>query len=144
METLENIGISSKSPTVFSSMACGCSPTRSIVLLGAVEQKRVSLLGAALNRGVSLPEPLASALPKSLDQWRAAGNVRRLWAGDSSLWTGADENKWLGWLDITRQQLAQVDQLVALAQEIKDAGFADAVLLGMGGSSLCPAVMRHL
>ena len=91
---------------------------------------------------MSLPEPLASALPKSLDQWRAAGNVRRLWAGDSSLWTGADENKWLGWLDITRQQLAQVDQLVALAQEIKDAGFADAVLLGMGGSSLCPAVMR--
>jgi transaldolase/glucose-6-phosphate isomerase len=144
METLENIGISLTEVTdrllVDGVRLFADAFDR---LLGAVEQKRVSLLGAALNQQrVSLPEPLASALPKSLDQWRAAGNVRRLWAGDSSLWTGADENKWLGWLDITRQQLAQVDQLVALAQEIKDAGFADAVLLGMGGSSLCPAVMR--
>jgi transaldolase/glucose-6-phosphate isomerase len=144
METLENIGISLTEVTdrllVDGVRLFADAFDR---LLGAVEQERVSMLAAALNRqSVSLPEPLASALPKSLDQWRAAGNVRRLWAGDASLWTGTDEKTWLGWLDIARHQLAQVEGLVALAREMKDAGFADAVLLGMGGSSLCPAVMR--
>ena len=144
METLENIGISIADVTdrllVDGVRLFADAFDR---LLGAVEQKRVSMLGASLNQqSVSLPEPLAAALPASLDQWRAAGNVRRLWAGDPSLWSGADEDKWLGWLDITRHQLAQMERLVALAQEIRDEGFADAVLLGMGGSSLCPAVMQ--
>ncbi len=66
----------------------------------------------------------------------------KIWAHDATLWTGGDEAKWLGWLDIVDQQLARAGEFEALAQEIKQRGFKNALLLGMGGSSLCPEVMK--
>ncbi|MGB7332280.1 MAG: bifunctional transaldolase/phosoglucose isomerase, partial [Terriglobales bacterium] len=73
--------------------------------------------------------------------WRASGKVRRLWQGDASLWTNEDEGNWLGWLGITEVQIADIAKLKALAEEVKNAGFSDILLLGMGGSSLCPEVL---
>jgi transaldolase/glucose-6-phosphate isomerase len=111
-------------------------------LLGAVEKKREGVLGPALDRMTSrLPEPLSAAVSATLEDWRAGGKVRRLWARDASLWTGSDEPKWLDWLGIVADQRAQADRFRALAEEIRAAGFAHAVLLGMGGSSLCPEVL---
>src|SRR5262249_1097445 len=49
---------------------------------------------------------------------------------------------WLGWLGIADDQLAHIDTLRQIAQEMKAEGFTHALLLGMGGSSLCPAVLR--
>src|SRR5208337_2043888 len=89
----------------------------------------------------SLPANLDAALRKNLDDWRASGKVKRLWQQDASLWTGEDEAKWLGWLSITDEQLANAAKLKALADEVKSAGFSDILLLGMGGSSLCPEVL---
>ena len=63
-------------------------------------------------------------------------------AHDATLWTGTDEAQWLGWLDIVEEQLAHASELKNLSQEITNAGFKDALLLGMGGSSLCPEVLR--
>ena len=71
-----------------------------------------------------------------------AGKVRRLWARDASLWTGSDEGKWLGWLGITEDQLAHKQHLEDVAKDVKAAGFKHALLLGMGGSSLCPEVLK--
>src|SRR5215831_754303 len=68
--------------------------------------------------------------------------MKRLWDRDSSLWTGEDESKWLGWLDIVDEQLAQHDALVKFAKEVQTRGFEHILLLGMGGSSLCPEVLR--
>jgi transaldolase/glucose-6-phosphate isomerase len=111
-------------------------------LLSAVERKRQALLGAELNRQTySLPQDLAEAVQQSLEEWRVEGKVRRLWAGDRRLWTNADENKWLGWMHVTDDQLAHIDHLRRIAEEVKEAGFSHALLLGMGGSSLCPEVM---
>jgi glucose-6-phosphate isomerase len=90
-----------------------------------------------------LPEPLASSVKASLEDWRAGNKVRRLWERDATLWTGADEANWLGWLGIVEDQLAHGDHLSSLAEEIKIAGLSHALLLGMGGSSLCPEVMRE-
>ena len=42
-----------------------------------------------------------------LDDWKKNDKVARLWARDASLWTGTDEGKWLGWLGVTEDQLAQ-------------------------------------
>ena len=70
-----------------------------------------------------------------------SGKVRKLWAHDATLWTGADESRWLGWLAITDEQLTQLEQLEAIADDVRQAGFTDAVLLGMGGSSLCAEVL---
>jgi len=49
----------------------------------------------------------------------------------------------LGWLTIAERMLAEVDDLEAFAQQVSREGFADVVLLGMGGSSLAPEVLRR-
>ena len=57
------------------------------------------------------------------------------------LWTGRDEGRWLGWLDEPKRGEQEVDALAELADGV--AGLTDdVVLLGMGGSSLAPEVLR--
>lgn len=90
----------------------------------------------------TLPEKLSNDVNAALQDWKKNGKVKRLWNKDASLWTGTDEDKWLGWLDITEQQLQDIDKLKQIAAEIKKASYKNALLLGMGGSSLCPEVLR--
>ncbi|MGH9498846.1 MAG: bifunctional transaldolase/phosoglucose isomerase [Terriglobales bacterium] len=88
-----------------------------------------------------LPQPLASSVEKTLADWRSGKKVKRLWDRDASLWTGTDESSWLGWLDIVTEQAAHLDDLRRLGQEAKAGGYSSVLLLGMGGSSLCPEVL---
>jgi len=70
--------------------------------------------------------------------------VERIWARDPTVWTGGDEAQWLGWLDEPQRMLEQVDEIVEFATEVVSAGaIDDVVVLGMGGSSLAPEVMRR-
>ena len=69
--------------------------------------------------------------------------IDRIWERDPTLWTGADEAKWLGWLDEPRRMGERIDELVEFADGVADEGFDAVVLLGMGGSSLAPEVMRR-
>jgi transaldolase/glucose-6-phosphate isomerase len=89
-----------------------------------------------------LPPALAEGVNTSLADWKTNNKVARLWQKDSSLWTGTDEGKWLGWLTIVDEQLKEVANLKRLAAEIKKTKFRHALLLGMGGSSLCVEVLR--
>ena len=89
-----------------------------------------------------LPEPLAKAVKATLEDWKANNKVARLWSRDASLWTNADEGKWLGWLGIVEEQLKNRESFSKVAQEIRGAGFTHAALLGMGGSSLCVEVLK--
>ncbi len=89
----------------------------------------------------SLPQELAAAVEAALDNWDAEDRVRRLWARDASLWTNGEESKWLGWLSIVDEQQRSIRRFPNFALEIKDTGFSKVLLLGMGGSSLCPEVM---
>ena len=90
----------------------------------------------------SLPAKLEQDLSTAVTDWNT-GNANRLWARDASLWTNQDESKWLGWLDIVERQQKDLEKFRALAQDIKTAGFQYALLLGMGGSSLCPEVLAE-
>jgi len=90
----------------------------------------------------SLPESLAPTVKTTIAEWQSGGKMERLWQRDASLWTGDEESKWLGWLDITEEQIAHPVELRNLAKEVWSAGFKDVLLLGMGGSSLCPEVLR--
>jgi transaldolase/glucose-6-phosphate isomerase len=111
-------------------------------LLAAVEKStKRSSTPQVHAQSATLPADLDSAVKKNLNDWRAAGKVRRLWQADASLWTGDDEGNWLGWLGITDEQIANIAKLKAFADDVKNAGFSDILLLGMGGSSLCPEVL---
>ncbi len=111
-------------------------------LLGAVEKGCKSQTASAIERqSYTLPQPLEAAVRASLEDWKANGKVRRLWARDATLWTGADENKWLGWMGVTEDQLAHIQHFDSFVAEVTREGFSHALLLGMGGSSLCPEVM---
>ena len=66
--------------------------------------------------------------------------VDRIWARDATLWTAADEAKWLGWLDEPLRVVERVDELLTRATTLER---GHAVLLGMGGSSLAPEVLRQ-
>jgi len=90
----------------------------------------------------SLPETLAAAVKAAIGDWQSGSKMQRLWQRDAALWTGDDEASWLGWLDITEEQIAHPVELRNLAKEVWSAGFKDILLLGMGGSSLCPEVLR--
>ena len=112
-------------------------------LLSAIEHKRQALLGTGLvQQSYHLGEATA-AVEDKLNEWRTAGNVRRLWQGDTSLWSGTDEDQWLGWLTIVEQQRKNIETFQKIADEVRTSGVTHVVLLGMGGSSLCPEVLRH-
>jgi glucose-6-phosphate isomerase len=88
----------------------------------------------------TLPADLEDAFSEAEKQWEAGGKTARLWEKDATLWTGEDEGKWLEWLTIVDEQLAAVSKFKAFAAEIAEDAFQHFVLLGMGGSSLCPEV----
>jgi transaldolase/glucose-6-phosphate isomerase len=113
-------------------------------LLGAVARKRATFLGDKLNsQTYKLPVGIDKTVGGSLESWRHDGNVRRLWAADARLWTGSDEAKWLGWLNIAEAQGKRIGSLSILTNDIQQQGFSHVLLLGMGGSSLGPEVLAE-
>src|SRR5437016_2719021 len=113
-------------------------------LYAAVQKKRRTVLGSKLNAmSYKLPKDLDGAVQGALEDWRSEGKVRRLWAGDASLWTETDEGQWLGWLSIVDEQMKAAGHLEGFAVEVKRAGFSDGLLLGMGGSSLGAEVLAN-
>jgi len=114
-------------------------------LLGAVAQRRLGLLDgpqAGFAFGMHACEA-QKRYEEELEAWRENGCIRRLWAGDASLWTGADEARWLGWLRIVDTELPDVAELEEFAGQVKRQGHSDVLLIGMGGSSLAPEVLAE-
>jgi glucose-6-phosphate isomerase len=68
--------------------------------------------------------------------------VERIWARDATVWTGADEDKWLGWLDEPKRMQERAAEIVEFAKDARTR-FETFVLLGMGGSSLAPEVLKR-
>ncbi len=111
-------------------------------LLAAVAKKRTEILKQQLDeQQLALGHQLEKKVSEVEEEWRKHGNIRKLWQRDKSLWTNSDEDRWLGWLDSVGD--AELATFTAFAQEIKRDGFKDAVLLGMGGSSLGPEVLAR-
>jgi transaldolase/glucose-6-phosphate isomerase len=144
MDTLETVGISMKKVTddlVTQAVRLFAEPFDK--LLNTVDAKCKFVSTVEVDpQTYSLPAELQSPLQVAIDDWKMAGKVRRLWARDASLWTGSDESDWMGWLAITEDQLANADRFTSLANDIRSAGFQYVLLLGMGGSSLCPEVLK--
>ena len=111
-------------------------------LLNTVDPKCKLPLGPINPMTYTLAPAESAAVAAAIESWNIGGKTRRLWARDASLWTGADEDKWLGWLSVADIQLAQRQQFEQIAKDVKAGGFTHALLLGMGGSSLCVEVLK--
>jgi len=111
-------------------------------LYGAVAQKRAVVLGDGIDaQKLTLGAAMEKSVEKSTEEWRASAKIRRLWHKDKTVWTGDDEDKWLGWL--TSPAKADLADYEDFAQRVKGQKFTDAVVLGMGGSSLGPEVLAE-
>jgi transaldolase/glucose-6-phosphate isomerase len=90
----------------------------------------------------TLPPELDAALHTALQDWQQNDKTSRLWARDASLWTGSDEADWLGWLTIVQHSLDHLDEVQSFVHELNASDIRQVVLLGMGGSSMAPEVLR--
>lgn len=89
----------------------------------------------------TLPEKLKQSYRAEVQKTIEEKRIARIWEKDASVWTGEDEAKWLGWLDIVDEEKENVGRYSELRQDAEAAGFATTLLMGMGGSSLCPEVL---
>jgi transaldolase/glucose-6-phosphate isomerase len=119
-------------------------------LLNSIAEKRAQVLEVGAGRA---PPPqteagsLRSAVAATLDKLEEQKFPQRLWDRDASLWKNDAKSQGvirdaLGWLRVSHAMLGHLDALSSFVQEVKAAGFTHAVVLGMGGSSLCPDVCR--
>jgi glucose-6-phosphate isomerase len=90
-----------------------------------------------------LPQQLRDAVDLVAADWQTNNKIERFWQKDSTLWTADGEEKWLGWLDIVERQTQDLTNLSELGADVETGGFKTVLLLGMGGSSLCPEVMAE-
>jgi transaldolase / glucose-6-phosphate isomerase len=113
-------------------------------LLGAVAMRRRTLFeGDRKGTELCLPTELQREYASELETWRKEGLIRRLWRGDKTVWTSADEDKWTGWISIVKQELEDIGTLQRFAEWVRQQNFSSVVLLGMGGSSLGPEVLSE-
>ena len=104
-------------------------------------------LDPGMNHQTYMVGSFDEAVRAALDDLQAKDFVRRIWAKDPALWHEDPAHQAiirnaLGWLSLSEQQVRHVSRLQAFADEVKNAGFTHILLLGMGGSSLCPEVFR--
>ncbi|HEV2352389.1 MAG TPA: bifunctional transaldolase/phosoglucose isomerase [Terriglobia bacterium] len=90
---------------------------------------------------------LPAGISATLDRLDAEKFSQRLWEHDATLWKAEPEHQKiihnaLGWMTVAGLMLEHVDDLLGFVEGVRQAGFKHAVVLGMGGSSLCPDVCR--
>jgi transaldolase/glucose-6-phosphate isomerase len=94
----------------------------------------------------SIPDDLESPLAERVKRAQSEGVARRVWQKDESLWGGPgvpEIGNRLGWLTISEKMMEHAAELASFADEARADGLEHAVLLGMGGSSLGPEVIRR-
>ena len=112
-------------------------------LYGAVAYKRATVARRRHRQSEARAAAATSARRSKKTPRNGAPRPRSDGSGskDKSVWTGDDEDKWLGWLN--SPAAADVADYEDFAQRVKGQKFTDAVVLGMGGSSLGPEVLAE-
>ena len=90
------------------------------------------------------PPALHGAVEKESGAWTSGRRLGRIWQRDPGVWTGGDEGRWLGWLDVPDPEGPEVRRLEAFVDRVRRDGFVSVALLGMGGSSLCPEMLQRI
>jgi transaldolase/glucose-6-phosphate isomerase len=116
-------------------------------LLAGIEERRAAVVTGRPSRiNARLPVLLQPPVAERVRQAVSESVAQRVWRRDASLWGGTGmpeiEDR-LGWLTASEPMLEHAGDLHAFAAQCRTDGFTDAVLLGMGGSSLGPEVIRR-
>ncbi|HEY7966858.1 MAG TPA: bifunctional transaldolase/phosoglucose isomerase [Solirubrobacteraceae bacterium] len=114
------------------------------LLAGIDSARQMVLTGRPAAIAATIDAPLSAAIAARVATAVEQRIARRVWAKDESLWGGpgvAEIGDRLGWLTISDAMLERADELVQFASACAADGLSDAVLLGMGGSSLAPEVL---
>jgi glucose-6-phosphate isomerase len=90
---------------------------------------------------LAVSSDLRGAVDAAAADWQANKKVERFWQKDPGLWTRDGEEQWMGWIDIVERQQKDLASLAELGGDVKSSDFQSVLLLGMGGSSLCPEVL---
>src|SRR5438093_3301791 len=99
---------------------------------------------AASDLAWTLNADLESKFRARLAELRQQDVLRRIWAADPFVWTGGDEDRWLGWLNLPVEERPQLDRIAHFADGLGREQMSDIVLLGMGGSSLARQVSQTI
>ena len=116
-------------------------------LLVGIESKREAIITSrppAIES--SLPDDLEPAIVQRIEEAKAQDVARRVWRKDPTLWGREGQPELadrLGWLTVTETMQDMISDLEGFAREVAEEGVTDVVLLGMGGSSLAPEVLRR-
>lgn len=110
-----------------------------------IEAKRETDRTALLS--VSLGE-YGGAVKAVLDEAKRANVIERIWNKDTTLWKNEAAHQKtiansLGWLTVSTEMLCVADELKTFADSVSASGFEHVMVCGMGGSSLCPEVLRQ-
>jgi glucose-6-phosphate isomerase len=90
---------------------------------------------------LAVSSDLRGAVDAAAADWQANKKVERFWQKDPGLWTRDGEEQWMGWIDIVERQQKDLASFAELGGDVKSSDFQSVLLLGMGGSSLCPEVL---
>jgi len=115
-------------------------------LLGAIVYKQKQLSSGAERVALSLPGHMQNVYDQTLESLAAQDFLKKLWAKDPSLWSTDPQHAEiikhaLGWLDIPQHLMETARDVQRFANEIASE-FTHVVVLGMGGSSLAPDILR--
>ena len=115
-------------------------------LMAGLEKKRHAMIGTELDRLELHLGTYQKRIDRRITQWQKAGIVSRIWKKDYTVWSKSPQPELtdrLGWLELPETMAEQSDKLSVLADQAKADNMKDAVLLGMGGSSLAPEVFQQ-
>jgi transaldolase/glucose-6-phosphate isomerase len=117
-------------------------------MTGSITAKQAAITSGVLDRMKSDLGASADDVKAALKKMEAESWIRRIWRKDATLWKDDEAHKKiianaLGWVTVVDLLVEHAGELAAFSQRVRNDGFTHVMLLGMGGSSLCPEVFRR-
>lgn len=119
-----------------------------VSLMSSITSKRATLTSGLSERMTAELGDYANTVTDIIKRSESEQWVRKIWRKDAALWKSEDQHQniiknALGWVTVPDLLADNVEELAAFSARVRNDGFKHVMLLGMGGSSLCPEVFRR-
>jgi len=117
-------------------------------MTGSITAKQAAITSGVLERMKSELGSYSDGVKAALKKMETESWIKRIWRKDPTLWKDDEAHKKiianaLGWITVVDLLVEHAGELAAFSERVRGDGFTDVMLLGMGGSSLCPEVFRQ-